>query len=631
MVEVVNAIPLGGAAIGATILGGASAFASATVYTLSASAGAFALDGQAASLIELKLLAGSFSLSGQDASLSKARFFSVSAGAFSLSGVDTAFARVTQIDPYWSQTVLLLHADDFTDAKKGTVTKIGSPTIDTAIKKFGTASISMPTADYNYLRLADSANWRFRTSPFTMEGWYRFTTYRDGATLISHWFYGFAWWFADGNKLYLRTNSGDSAKYPFVPNNEQWYHFAVDRDASNVLRIYIDGVMVSKTLNFTNDINGSSGYNLSIGTLLTTYSGYNFSGNYDEIRITKGVARYASDSGFALQTIPHGTGWLTAAGGSATLAGGEATFTRSNRMLLGRSATYYLFGRAANLSSAGYFAGSFALSGGDAGLIYRVPTYLSADAGAFAVSSADIYLRRGWVWKLRVNHFLLDGKNAVMQRPLREIAADPAELTITAQDAGMRHKWRLTLAGTSYAMTGYPSTYWRSRVLSAAAGAFGATLNPALLRTSWRTPVEAGHLVLEGQPISAYWRGRLRAAAGSYGYEGYLISLRQSHRLVADPTDYALTGLDANPVKGLTVFGQHGAFTLSGVVAKKQMLRRGAVVRYRLVGNGAIIWSGWGGDATGEVTSAVATASVSSGQAQGWVSAPSAQGAWSDQ
>ena len=600
--------PIGRGPIGSSAIGGL--VPSTGSYTLSASTGAFDLHGYGTVVAQKVLTAA--------------------AGDFSLALNDQALSLNKPIDLYWDQTVLLLHADDFTDAKKGAVTKIGNPSIDMSIKKFGTGSISMPNEDNNYIRLADSDNWRFRSAPFTIEGWYRFTNYHDGTILVAQWYYGFAFWFADGNQLYFRTWTGDTAKYAFVPENNRWYHFAVDRDASNVVRIYVDGVMVSKTLNFTNDINGS-GYPLSIGTLEPTSYGLFLSGNYDEIRITKGVARYASDSGFALQTKPFGTGLLTAGAGAFSSSGGEVAFERSQPTLFGRSAPYYLFGRAANLSSAGFYRGEFTLSASNAALIYRVPTRLSASSGAFSAAGAEAILRRGWVRKVSVGHFLMHGGNAVMQRPLRDLPAEGGEWAVDPQTAGMRHKWLLRLSGVSYALSGSTSTYWRSRRLLAARGALSLNLIPAQLRISWRTPLEPGRLVLEGRSISAYWRGRLRVEAGAFVSTGYAISMRQSHRLVAASTTFAWTGLDANLVKGLTVFGQHGAFSLAGVDAKKQILRKGRPTRYLLVGNGAIIWSGWGGDATGTVTSAAAVASVSSGQARGWVSAPRAQGAWSDQ
>jgi hypothetical protein len=76
-----------------------------------------------------------------------------------------------------------------------------------------------------------------------------------------------------------------------------WYHFAVDFDSSKY-RLYLNGVMdgsfsTPRTL-------FSSTAPLTMGT---SFGGGNaFGGWLDEMRITKGVARYASDAGFTVPT-----------------------------------------------------------------------------------------------------------------------------------------------------------------------------------------------------------------------------------------------------------------------------------------------------------------------------------------
>ncbi|QKC83613.1 LamG-like jellyroll fold domain-containing protein [Mesorhizobium sp. NZP2077] len=62
--------------------------------------------------------------------------------------------------------------------------------------------------------------------------------------------------------------------------------------------MYLNGTMVASSTHRT--IN-PSGAVLSIGADGNT-SGFNFNGWIDEVRITKGVARYASDSGFTAPT-----------------------------------------------------------------------------------------------------------------------------------------------------------------------------------------------------------------------------------------------------------------------------------------------------------------------------------------
>jgi hypothetical protein len=81
-----------------------------------------------------------------------------------------------------------------------------------------------------------------------------------------------------------------------------WYHLAVDRDASNKFRLYVDGVMVGSAT-IVGAINGNSG-SVCIGAQ-TVQGTVDMAGWQDEVRITKGVARHASDSGFTVPTAAY--------------------------------------------------------------------------------------------------------------------------------------------------------------------------------------------------------------------------------------------------------------------------------------------------------------------------------------
>jgi hypothetical protein len=83
-------------------------------------------------------------------------------------------------------------------------------------------------------------------------------------------------------------------------NLNTWYHVACDRDGSGNLRVYIDGAMVSKTTGYTHNIRSGTG-TADVGSVAGTNQ-YDFNGWMDEVRITKGVARYASDSGYTVPT-----------------------------------------------------------------------------------------------------------------------------------------------------------------------------------------------------------------------------------------------------------------------------------------------------------------------------------------
>lgn len=84
----------------------------------------------------------------------------------------------------------------------------------------------------------------------------------------------------------------------------QKYRMCVESDGTN-LRTYVDGVMKSKNTTFGTQTTADSSAPLAIGARAATNS-HLFKGKVDEVRITKGVARYASDAGYTPGAFPRG-------------------------------------------------------------------------------------------------------------------------------------------------------------------------------------------------------------------------------------------------------------------------------------------------------------------------------------
>jgi Concanavalin A-like lectin/glucanases superfamily len=191
---------------------------------------------------------------------------------------------------------------DESPAAHGTATIYAAPAqISTAQFKFGSSSLSLNGVGGCSITFPDSNDWDFGTGQFTIEGFFRFSAAPSNTCLIAQWPGGWAFWFLSG-QLFLRCPGGDSASYTPTITLNQWYHIAVDWDASGVLRIYIDGVMRVKHVSFTVNITGSTSV-LAVGSLLPGgFSGFDLNGFVDELRITKGVARYASDAGYTVPT-----------------------------------------------------------------------------------------------------------------------------------------------------------------------------------------------------------------------------------------------------------------------------------------------------------------------------------------
>ena len=84
------------------------------------------------------------------------------------------------------------------------------------------------------------------------------------------------------------------------------YHLAADKDASGTIRIYVNGVPKSSNTP-ANSACQSGTFELDLGAL-GIFGGNALDGWLDEVRITKGIARYKTDRGFTAPTaaFPRG-------------------------------------------------------------------------------------------------------------------------------------------------------------------------------------------------------------------------------------------------------------------------------------------------------------------------------------
>lgn len=228
----------------------------------------------------------------------------------------------SELDSYFSNVSLLMHCDGtnnsivFNDVRGNTITSYGSPVISTAQSKFNESSL--------YLNgnsgLIVSFNQTLQLSnEFTIEAWLYFISNLGSQTIASQWqagSSGSAWMFYIANgalNLYIYNEQYFSSSTTLL--NNQWYHVAVTRDSSNTCRFFIDGVMqtncfFSSSSNGYRNISVGDNYtipqgqngNLNIGIGCTSDGSNRFNGYLDDIRITKGIARYVNS--FATPTLP---------------------------------------------------------------------------------------------------------------------------------------------------------------------------------------------------------------------------------------------------------------------------------------------------------------------------------------
>ena len=206
-----------------------------------------------------------------------------------------------------SYTKLMLHCNGtdgsttFTDEIGKTVTANGTAQIDTAQKKFGTAS-GLLDGDSDYLSLVDSDDWNFGTGDFTIDCWVRFNSLNGAQVIVSQW--------DDANNrwaLYKNTGNGftflvtdggvavfdvDSSGTTLATNT--WYHIALRRSGAT-LEIYVDGVKQTTTGTTTTSSMPDLTSVLIIGNSGAVGYDWYFNGWIDELRISKGIARWTAN------------------------------------------------------------------------------------------------------------------------------------------------------------------------------------------------------------------------------------------------------------------------------------------------------------------------------------------------
>jgi len=218
---------------------------------------------------------------------------------------------------YDDYTKLLLHADGtdasttFTDNETTpkAVTPVGTAQIDTAQSVFGGASLLLD-GNSDYLTVPDHADWAFGSGDFTLEGRIRMVdATTDDAALVSQWNTGNKSWAviirpAQPNITFYYSTDGSttlSKTVAWTPSTNIWYHLAVVRNGNNLL-FFVNGTQVGAT----QDLTGVTFYNsaevLAVGDFYGGTGAW-FDGWIDEVRVSKGIARWTSD--FTPPTVPY--------------------------------------------------------------------------------------------------------------------------------------------------------------------------------------------------------------------------------------------------------------------------------------------------------------------------------------
>ena len=187
------------------------------------------------------------------------------------------------------------NAGIYDNAIKNDLETVGNAQVSTAVTKYGTGSMKFDgTGDS--LVIANNPNVNFGTGDFTIEFW----VYRNSASVLypafitkgSYQSSAGQWQVvivnSTGEVFYQYGTSGTNVAIGTL-TSATWKHFAITR-VGTVLRTFNNGVLQTTTT-VSNDFTNTP--NIIIGNTLDGLSSYN--GYIDDLRVTKGVARYTAN------------------------------------------------------------------------------------------------------------------------------------------------------------------------------------------------------------------------------------------------------------------------------------------------------------------------------------------------
>ena len=209
-------------------------------------------------------------------------------------------------DAYYPQVAALLHFDGvngsttITDNSKNnlTVTSVNGAAISTAQSKFGGASALFDGTN-DYLSVTNSTDFDFGAGDFTIEYWEYRTVSTNNKPVLSRnnsqyppYMIG---WSDTGNVYFYSSADGASWNVASAVSmgsiiTNSWTHYAVTRQG-NTFRTFQNGTQISTFTSTATLPAGAAALLIGVYASLT----YFFQGYIDELRITKGYARYTSN------------------------------------------------------------------------------------------------------------------------------------------------------------------------------------------------------------------------------------------------------------------------------------------------------------------------------------------------
>jgi len=219
----------------------------------------------------------------------------------------TAFTPPTAPLTAISGTSLLLgftNAGIFDNAMQNNLVTVGTSQISTSVLKYGTGSMVF-SGSGAWLTTIDKTSLQLNSGDFTIEGWVHVNAIGTAYAIVSKGAASTGWSvnITSGNKLqFSYTATALVGATSLV--EDTWYYFAVVRSGSGTgnLKIYLNGTADATSGGAVTD-NFNQTNILYVGASRTGTTPLN--GYIDDLRITKGIARYTANFTAPQQEFPN--------------------------------------------------------------------------------------------------------------------------------------------------------------------------------------------------------------------------------------------------------------------------------------------------------------------------------------
>lgn len=204
------------------------------------------------------------------------------------------------------RTVMLLHAESTADAvlwQPKTVTLGGSAAVSSAAAKFGASAFAMTnpgTSVGNVVAVASHQDFVMGALDWTLELWARRTANTYAGTLWAGLAEGASSFASVGADGLLDAQIRSAAGTNYTLNNVatipvgEWVFYVFQRRGT-VFEVFVNGLLVGSISVGSATFVQTPSFGLLLGKPTASNSSVTWNGQIDEVRVTRGVARYTSD------------------------------------------------------------------------------------------------------------------------------------------------------------------------------------------------------------------------------------------------------------------------------------------------------------------------------------------------